>query len=185
MEDRVGRDGEAEAWGKEDTPASAKSYYLRVLKPAMERSHSMRNLREMHTLAVILDHLALGRSGAAADVISQRMKALELASSSGNWDRAQFLELVEAETASLVDKQEEMIAVRETELHHRLNGPHGGRSYDHYWTPHDSGKGGNKDWGKNQYHGKSQSGKSKGKGKDKDYKQKPKGGHGSPERPLR
>ena len=71
----------------------------------------------MHTIAVILDHLALGRTRSAADVCAQRLKALELASTSGTWDRAQFIELVEAEGATLVDKEEEYIATREVELH--------------------------------------------------------------------
>ena len=51
MQDKVG-EGEA-AWDVTDTPASAKSYYLRVLKMGVAQG-SMRNLREMTTLCTIL-----------------------------------------------------------------------------------------------------------------------------------
>ena len=168
MEDSVGRDGEATHWGKSDTPASAKSYYLRVLRPATEKV-SLRNLREMHTMAVVLDHLALGRSKAAADVAAQRLKALELASTTGSWDKAQYLELVPQEGATLVNKEEEYLATKETELYQRLHGPHRGKGKpsEHGWQNYDDKKKGD--------------GSSKGKHKNKDSKGRgkdgPKGKH--------
>ncbi|CAK0851598.1 unnamed protein product, partial [Prorocentrum cordatum] len=122
MEDRVGRDGEALAWGADEVPASAKSYYLRVLKQGLEKDTSLRNLREMHTVCVALDHLALGRTRTAADVLAQRLKALGLASTHGTWEKAQPLELVDPEGATLVDKEEELEAVREVALERRLGG---------------------------------------------------------------
>ena len=51
----MGRDGEARSWDKYDVPASAKSYLIHVLRPTTEKTSSLRNVREMHTLAVILD----------------------------------------------------------------------------------------------------------------------------------
>ena len=36
MADAVGRDGEVGMWTKYDTPASAKSYYQRVIKPQLQ-----------------------------------------------------------------------------------------------------------------------------------------------------
>ena len=159
MGDCVGRDGEAKSWDKDSVPASAKSYFIRVLKPNTERVSSLRNVREMHAMAVLLDHLALGRTKAAADVAAQRLKALELASTSGNWDSAQYLELVPAESATLVNKEEEYNAKRETEFHRRLHGRAATQSYDHAWTSSsESGKGKAKGKGKE---------KGKGKGKDK------------------
>ena len=70
VEDSVGRGGEATRWERGDTPASAKSYFLRPLRPFTENV-SLRSVREMQTIAVILDHLVLGRSRAAADVAAQ------------------------------------------------------------------------------------------------------------------
>ena len=166
MEDCVGRDGDAKTWDRNSTPASAKSYFVRALKPNTERVSSLRNVREMHTMAVILDHLALGRSKAAADVAAQRLKALELASTSGSWDAAQYLELVPAETATLVNKEEEYSATRETEfnqrLHRRAAAPYH-QNYEYVWNGSgDNGKGKGKAKGKDK--GK---GKGKEKGKDK------------------
>ena len=155
MEDTVGRDGEARSWDKDDVPASAKSYFIHVLRPTTEKTSSLRDVREMHTLAVILDHLALGRSGAAADVVAQRLKALELASTSGSWEKAQYLEIVPPEGASLVNKEEEYLATKETELHQRLHGRSKGSSFEPDW---------------NNYGGKTKNGK--GKNKDKDRKGK-------------
>ena len=48
----------------------------------------MRNNREIATLAVALDHLALGRTAFAADVLTMRLKSVEMASRDGHWDRA-------------------------------------------------------------------------------------------------
>eukprot|EP00959_Pyramimonas_sp_CCMP1952_P196181 4101617-Pyramimonas_sp.AAC.1 len=73
----------------------------------------MRNQREMHTMAVILDHLALGRVNQAADVCAQRLKALEMASETGTWQKAQHLELVEAEGPGLTEKEEEFMVTKE------------------------------------------------------------------------
>ena len=165
MEDRVGRDGEAKAWDKDSTPASAKSYFLRVMKPNGEKSASIRNVREMHTLAVIMDHLALGRTRAAADVCAQRLKALELASTTGSWERAQYIELVEPEGATLVDKEEEFIATKEVELNRRLHGRGGWQPYEQNWKQHDHDKAKGKEKGKflqNQTKGKGKGKKSKG-----------------------
>ena len=67
MEDCVGRDGELAAWDSLATPASAKSYFLRVAKPA---AGTLRNSRDMETLCVMLDHLAQGRNASAADVVA-------------------------------------------------------------------------------------------------------------------
>jgi len=123
----------------------------------------MRNVREMHTMSVILDHLALGRSKAAADVAAQRLKALELASTTGSWDKAQYLELVPQEGATLVNKEEDYRVTKETELHHRLHGPPRGKGqyFEHDWPSYEEkGKKGYKDKGRHK--GKD----GKGKGKD-------------------
>jgi hypothetical protein len=113
MQDRVG-DGEG-AWSKDDTPASAKAYYLRVLSTGVAKG-SLRNLREMSTLCVVLDHLALGRTRQAADTAAQRLKAVEMACADGHWERAQHLELVPADQTPLTSKTEEFMVAQELKL---------------------------------------------------------------------
>ena len=94
MENNVGRDGEANSWAKDSAPAAARAYHIRVLKVTYP-DMTPRNARELHTLAVLLDHLALGRTKHAADIIAQRIKALERSIvDMGKWDHAQYLELI-------------------------------------------------------------------------------------------
>ena len=142
MEDLVGRDGEAARWGADDTPAAAKSYYWRVVKVA--QNPGLRNLREMHTICAALDHMALGRTKHAADVLAQRLKALEVAASEGCWDRAQFLELIPNESVTLTDKDEQHMMARESDLRARLT--RNSASYDNGWQRPDKGKGKGKDY---------------------------------------
>ena len=54
-------------------------------------------MREVHTVSTSLEHLANDRTGQAADVCAQHLKALELSATEGNWEKAQHLELVEPE----------------------------------------------------------------------------------------
>ncbi|CAK0803465.1 unnamed protein product [Prorocentrum cordatum] len=112
MENRVGRDGEAGSWAKDDMPAAAKSYYIRVLRVA-HASGGLRSLREMATLCHILDHVAKKRYKAAADVAGQRLNAVETAIVDGSWDRAQFLELVEQEDPLLAEQSERHMSSQE------------------------------------------------------------------------
>ena len=122
MEDRVGRDGEAAMWDKEAAPASARSYYLRVLLTKYT-DMKQRNSREMFTLSVLLDHLARGRTRRAADLAAQRLKAIERSMrDKGSWDAAQFLELLPTEGDSMLEKEEELVIARERELQRRLSG---------------------------------------------------------------
>ena len=121
MEDRVGRDGEAGSWAADAMPAAAKSYYYRVLR--VTHSHSgLRSMREMATLCSLLDHLAKGRFMEAADVVGQRLKAVEAALVEGNWDRAQFLELVQQDGPLLAERGEQHMTARELEFTQRLSG---------------------------------------------------------------
>ena len=63
-----------------------------------ENKDSLRTKREMHTLAVILDHLAVGKYREAADTAGQRMKALDLAARTGSRMTASQVELVPQDT---------------------------------------------------------------------------------------
>ena len=110
-------------WDKEAAPASARSYYLRVLLTKYPDMKA-RNSREMFTLSVLLDHLARGRTRRAADLAAQRLKAIERAMrDKGNWEAAQYLELLPTEGDSMIEKEEELVIARERELSRRLSGP--------------------------------------------------------------
>ena len=113
MRDSVGEG--AAAWDVTDTPASAKSYYLRVLKMGVAQG-SVRNLREMTTLCAILDHLAFGRTRQAADTVAQRLKAVEMACADGHWERAQHLELAPPDATPLTSKSEEYLVAQGLKL---------------------------------------------------------------------
>ena len=109
MEDSVTRDGEAKdpASGELRTPAVAKSYLLRVITPRFPLMN-LRALREMKTLTAVLDYLAQAKVGQAADVVSQRLKAIEKSlSDAGSWERAQFLELIEPGQSTMLTDGEE------------------------------------------------------------------------------
>ena len=82
-------------------------------------------LRECHTIAVALDHLALGRAKAAADTLGQRLKAIELAGGEGGWERAQKIELVGPESTFLAEKEEQLGATRDMLLDRKLSGTRG------------------------------------------------------------
>ena len=87
-------------------PPVAEVFYQTTLAQASGKE-SLRTKREMHTLAVIMDHLALGRYKEAADTAGQRMKALELASRTGSWKMAAEVELIPQDTnLTLVGDQE-------------------------------------------------------------------------------
>ena len=80
----------------------------------------------MHPVAVFLDHLAPGRAR-ASDVATPRMEVLELACILDSWEKAHHLEPVPQKGATLVNKEEESHAIKETELHQRLCRSHQGQ----------------------------------------------------------
>jgi hypothetical protein len=49
------------------------------------------------------------RSAEASDVVAQRLKAIELSSADGNWEKASVLELIPEDGASLVTRGEQQM----------------------------------------------------------------------------
>ena len=92
------------------TPPVATNWTLTMMAP---KQPPIRLLREMRTLAMALDEIAAGRYQFAADVLAQRLKALELFQSDGGWNRAQYLELLDAEGPSLLGRDEAVMASKE------------------------------------------------------------------------
>ena len=93
MADALGRDGKRRSWDITSTPAVANSYVLQVVQTTFP-SLGGRNQRELLTLAETLDRMASGDSSRAADVLSQRFKAIEMALHDGEWSRASHVEIL-------------------------------------------------------------------------------------------
>ena len=55
----------------------------------------------------------MGDTEKCADLISQRLKALEMTVHDQNWSHAQFLELIPLESAGLADAEEQRMASKE------------------------------------------------------------------------
>ena len=91
------------------TPPIATNWTLTMMAPEQP---PLRLLREMRTLATALDEIAAGRYQFAADVLAQRIKAVELFQSDGTWNRAQYLELLDAEP-SLLGRDEAVMVSKE------------------------------------------------------------------------
>ena len=71
-------------------------------------------IREAKTLSSVLDLLALDRPREAADVIAQRLIAMEFVTKEGgSWDVAKFVELVPQDGAALMDKSLRAMAKNE------------------------------------------------------------------------
>ena len=98
---------------------TATNYYLTVMVPQYP-AMGTRNGRELRTLCLVLDRLCMGQVDAACDVTAQRIKAIEQSINDKSWDRAQHAELIPTEGATLLDKDEQWMLARETELENRL-----------------------------------------------------------------
>lgn len=172
MQDRTGREGEQVEWPKGFMPPAATAYYLRVLSLGTAQG-SLRTLREMKTLCAVLDQIAHGKVLEAADVLAQRLKALELAAEEGGWASAQYLELIPQDKGTLVSGDERHMLKREQESALRLNSTPlptpwggGGSSKGGWPAPGASwqGKGWWNPWNTSHFQ---PTWKGKGKGKDK------------------
>eukprot|EP00435_Cladocopium_sp_Y103_P018337 s2813_g4.t1 len=145
---------------KSKTPPVAMNHLLTVLQPSLQGKLGMRTLRELKTLAQCLDMLAQGQIGRGADLLSQRVKALERATAEGHWNSAQFLELLPPESSTLLERDEELYLAKEFLTEQKIKGydrPYRQRE----WEPL-KGRGKGKD---------SQKGE-KGKGKEKKGREK-------------
>ena len=146
------------------TPATATPYLLTVMVPTYKEKMGVRLLRELRTLAAALDEIAQGKPAAAGDILSQRLKALELQLSDGGWQRAQYFELIPPEGAGLAERSEQRMAAKEHAQEIKM------RQYLNRdaWKPDWKGKGDGK--GKK---GKDKDGGKKGKGKESNQETKP------------
>ena len=169
----VAQDGEGVQESAE-APAVAKQFDLRYLKvqPGPKGDFVHRNQRELTTLCVVLDHLALGRNRQAADVVAARLKSVETANREGDFSQASFLELVAVNPEGLTTVDEKLLIRNES--HQSQKKPHsfvggwqnyGGEersSHPYSWIPKGKGKGKKGD-GKGKKGAKGKKGDGKGK----------------------
>ena len=170
MQNATGREGEATEFDSYSTPPAAKAYFLRIQEP---RAHQIgtRNLGELRMLATALDHMAQGRTSEAADVLAQRVIAMEISVQDGNWSRACFLELTQCfleltqEDRTLAGPELQMLANKEAENREKLarpagQGPPRGGGWPYYQN----------NWKGQTGDGKGKKGQGKGKGAGKGKK---------------
>jgi hypothetical protein len=80
-------------------------YLNTVMIPSTQAPYTLRMLREMRTLAAALDCLSKGEVLEAADILTQRFKALEVSHEDQAWDRATLAEVV-PEQRGLITEEE-------------------------------------------------------------------------------
>ena len=134
--------------GVNRTPVVAMHHIITVLLPSLGQKAGLRSTRELKTLGAIMDHLAAGAPSKAADVVCQRIKAVERATHEAHWGAAQFLELLPPENSLLLERDEDLFLTKEFLLEQKI------RQYDKGTDRRDGG-------------GKGKAKGAKGKTKDK------------------
>ena len=114
----------------------ASSFSQRVIMTTYPQL-GLRTAREMQTLSVVLDALAKGEIGKAADVAAYRLKALEVSTMENSWARATHLELIEPLRGSLVNRVDRAIMAEEASVLRRLNPKGDGKGKDKERGPKD------------------------------------------------
>lgn len=94
----------------------AHMYYLAIVTPHLRDKWTQRTQREVKVATTLLDLMVSGQGPEAADILAQRIKALEKSVTDNNqWRKARYLELVEADEAALIDPGEEDMMTREAD----------------------------------------------------------------------
>ena len=98
------------AEGGEASEPIVTTYVTTLLLPTGQISK--RNTRELLTLATVFDHLFLVEVPDACDILTQRSKAVEMASAESSWATAQHIELVPELQLSSISQREQEEAIR-------------------------------------------------------------------------
>ncbi|CAE7799530.1 unnamed protein product [Symbiodinium sp. CCMP2592] len=114
----LARDGGALNFAAREDPAPpvATSYLLTIMVPEYRTKVGVRLLRELKTLCKALDLVVEGEARRAADLLAQRVKAIEASLADDHWLKAQFLELVPREGSLLMETDEAVMAARQLAL---------------------------------------------------------------------
>ena len=109
----VGQQGGYSESEQEDLRALFTPYLTSVLLPTLGEKGSLRNVRELRTLAEALDALVKGDLEGLGDLLTQRFKALEMATQEGNWTVAKHYELIGDSSVTTASKEDREAALRE------------------------------------------------------------------------
>ena len=106
----------------DDCPSSARHFLSMVVKPELggRQAQQTRNLRELEVLGSVIDLLAVGRQGEAADMITQRMLSARMSMMDGGWSRAQYLELTPQDQSAMVPLALQKMAAKEYDAQKKL-----------------------------------------------------------------
>ena len=102
------------------TPPAALHYFQTMMVPGLGQKLNVRTARELRTLCVVLDCLGRDQPAHGADILCQRIKALEKSAQDGTWAATQFLELINPEQASLLDRAEQVYLAKELALENKV-----------------------------------------------------------------
>eukprot|EP00971_Amphidinium_carterae_P338032 6475188-Amphidinium_carterae.1 len=87
------------------------TYMTGVLQPACGSNLSMRNARELLTIAKAVDLIIVGKLSEACDVLLQRFKSVETAATEGSWGLSTHLELLPEMRVSSLGTGERSVAM--------------------------------------------------------------------------
>ena len=118
----VGGVGASPAEVGEMTPPAAVHYFHTMIVPQLGQKLTFRAHRELRTLCTVLDLLARKQPAHAADLVGQRVKAIEKSCHDGHWAAAQYLELLGPDGGGLLERGEEVFMNREHLLGLKLKG---------------------------------------------------------------
>ena len=106
----TGRSGADTDWSEGHVLAYSNQVVLAARTP---KELGERNVREMRTLAELLDALLDGRLATVGDLAMQRFQAIELATQQGSWSQARHVEAIPSGDAMLANTRVRDIATRE------------------------------------------------------------------------
>ena len=143
--------------GQNLTPPVASAYFLTVILNQYKDRINLRTSRELRSLAKSLDLIVQNAPERAADVLAQRIKSIEVSLADQSWGRAQHVELIPAEGAVLLDKDELAMATKEQNDDYKMRNNQGFIG----WRQ-DQPRGNPQDKGKSKGKGKNKKGKNSG-----------------------
>ena len=96
-------------------------FFQQCLAPALGDRISFRTSKETVLLAEAIDLLIVGKVVEASELLMQRFKTLELGSSSGSFETAQYLEIGRQMTPTPMNGRERELAVATEKLERNLS----------------------------------------------------------------
>ena len=115
----AGRSGAEQSWADGQVLAYMNQV---VLASKSAKDIGERNMREMRTLAELLDALMGGNLAKVGDLAMQRFQAIEMAIMQGSWAQARYVEAIPQTDATLANEWVKDAAARGEIRAHKLRG---------------------------------------------------------------